>query len=118
MIIINQRDLSNFIKQVQGSYCGGSLDGCCYIKLTDSTTPKYLPLCLVFAGSNEDGLVCKIAYNSDDLQCDYDWDWSEPLDLATDNYIGFNDAHCEDAQADQLAGTILYATNIILNNWK
>lgn len=118
MIIINQRDLTNFIDRVQGIHHYNGLDGCWYIKLTDSSTPKYLPLCLVFADSDEDGLVCKIAYNSDDLQCDYDWDWTEPFDLETGDYIGFDDVHCEDAHANQLADTILYATNIILNSWK
>lgn len=118
MITISQRDLTNFIDQAQSDYYHQALDGCMYIKLTDELTPKYLPLCLVFADSDENGLVCKIAYNSDDLQCDYDWDWTEPMNLATGDYIDFDDVHCENAQPDQLASTILYATNYILNSWK
>lgn len=31
------------------------------------------------ATRDEEGVVCKIAYNCDDLQCDYELDWNVPL---------------------------------------
>ena len=62
-------DLTKFIKKVKDEYALGGFEGCWYTRLSGKVF-------LVFAcGDEEEGLKGKIAYNCDDLQCDYDWDW-------------------------------------------
>ena len=62
-------NMKQFLTNVLKSYKEG-LDGCMWVYLDE----KYA---LVFAdGGKELGLCGKIAYNCDDLQCDYDWDWT------------------------------------------
>lgn len=74
-------------------------DGCAYTEVGAG-------LCLVMAWLENDSgqgytqeyngktytLMGKIAYNCDDLQCDYDWDWYMPTDkdgnvFDTENYV-------------------------------
>lgn len=64
------KSVVKFIKEVQEEYKNGGFDGCWFTKLEGN-------LYLVFACGTleEQGLMGKVAYNSDDLQCDYDWDW-------------------------------------------
>lgn len=64
------KSVTKFIKEVQEEYKNGGFDGCWFTKLEGN-------LYLVFAcgALEEQGLMGKVAYNSDDLQCDYDWDW-------------------------------------------
>ena len=40
-----------------------------------------------YDGSKKDKMV-KLAYNSDDLQCDYEWDWSCFIDPSTQDIMG------------------------------
>lgn len=50
-------------------------DGCKYVKLDDESG-----LCLVASYDAEaEGVRAKIAFNSDGLQSDYDFDWDEPI---------------------------------------
>lgn len=69
------------------------IEGCAY---------KYLDnnLAIVF-GMNSDDLLCvKIAYNCDDLQCDYDIDWLMPVDSEGDvidtEFVFYRDQKLED----------------------
>lgn len=75
------KSIVNFIKKVQEDYRNGGFGGCCFTKLEGD-------LYLVFAcgALGEQGLMGKVAYNSDDLQCDYDWDWEIPEDHDWEEY--------------------------------
>lgn len=48
-----------------------NFEGCLYSDLGNG-------LALV-ASQQEEGVFAKIAYNCDDLQCDYNWDWQMPV---------------------------------------
>jgi hypothetical protein len=75
------KSVVKFIKEVQEEYKNGGFGGCWFTKLEGG-------LYLVFAcGSlEEQGLMGKVAYNCDDLQCDYDWDWEISEDHDWEEY--------------------------------
>jgi hypothetical protein len=75
------KSVVKFIKEVQEEYKNGGFDGCWFTKLEGD-------LYLVFACGplEEQGLMGKIAYNCDDLQCDYDWDWEISEDRDWEEY--------------------------------
>lgn len=75
------KSVVKFIKEVQKGYKNGGFDGCWFTKLEGD-------LYLVFACGvlEEQGLMGKVAYNSDDLQCDYDWDWEISEDHSWEEY--------------------------------
>ena len=70
------RGIKRFIKKV---FNDGEFNGCDFILLDTKKhdNPKD-DLYLVFACDDNGDLMAKIAYNTDDLQCDYDIDWYEP----------------------------------------
>lgn len=65
---MNKKELREFIQKVlETKY----FEGCWYNELGHN-------LFLVFSKNENNDLDCKVAYNSDDLQCDYDFDWFIP----------------------------------------
>ncbi len=127
---INKEELKKFVGKVQTSYGRGkgSFDGCWYCKLHDANDvgsrgenrEKSDELYLVFACDEDEGeeegkergegcgLVCKIAYNCDDLQCDYEWDWASPVTEDGD-VISWDMIHCEDIEAGKLTEEVIEA---------
>lgn len=78
--MITKKELTKFIKEAIKE---APFEGTKYIDL-DCTDAESRELYLVFAcekEENETKLWCKIAYNCDDLQCDYDWDWYMPEEI-------------------------------------
>lgn len=69
------------------------IDGCAYKYLDDN-------LAIVFGMNSDDLLAVKIAYNCDDLQCDYDIDWLMPIDSDGDvidtEFVFYRDQKLED----------------------
>lgn len=84
------KGLKTFIEKVQKDYKeNNGFEGCYYFRLKED-------LYLVFASGDQEegeGLLGKIARNSDDLQCDYDWDWS-----IAEEYE-WEDSHCEESSS-------------------
>ena len=98
--MITKEDLAKFIKEAIKE---GPFDGCVYVDL-DCEDKDSNELYLVFACDREGGILCKIAYNCDDLQCDYDWDWAKPKEL------DYECDHCDewaDSYADRAAEWIV-----------
>lgn len=98
--MITKEDLAKFIKEAIKE---GQFDGCMYVDL-DCEDKDSNELYLVFACDREGGILCKIAYNCDDLQCDYDWDWAKPEEL------DYECDHCDewaDSYADRAAEWIV-----------
>lgn len=59
-------------------WCKENHDGCSYITMRKT---KQGDLCLVFGWDyDRKEVVMKLAINTDDLQCDYDIDWTMPFD--------------------------------------
>lgn len=130
MIKINKNKVKKFVEEVKKEYGKGEgkFDGCWYCKLgvanaagsrgKNENREKSDELYLVFAcdvdetetekGGDGCGLVCKIAYNCDDLQCDYEWDWASPVTEDGD-VIGWDMIHCEDIEAEKLTEEITEA---------
>lgn len=104
--------VAEFIKKVQFDmeYVVNT-GGCEFIKLTDG---KREDLYLVLAYDSENGLLGKIAYNVDDLQCDYDTDWEMPCDLVGD-VIDTEMSHCEEDDPWELADRVLNITYELIN---
>ena len=78
--MITKKELKEFIKKNVNKV---PFEGCSFIDL-DCTDNESHELYLVFACIEEDDetkLYYKIAYNCDDLQCDYDYDWATPEEL-------------------------------------
>ncbi len=97
-------ELKKFIKEVQKA---AAFDGCWCRKLSEENETKgEKALYLVFAHDEEAGLIGKVAYNCDDLQCDYDWDWMMPTD-EDGNVFGWEGAHCEKMNAEEIADDVL-----------
>lgn len=82
--------MDKFIKQVLEE---GQFDGCMYKWLDE----RYA---LVFAW-DDDGLCGKVAYNCDDLQCDYEWDWAMEL-TKSEELIDTEICNCEHFTVEQL----------------
>jgi len=73
----------------------GKFEGCMYQYLDDHYA-------VVFAWDEEYGLMGKVAYNCDDLQCDYDIDWLLPQTKSEDIcYVEI--ANCQHCSAEDLA---------------
>lgn len=113
--MINKKDLIRFIEDVQQEFNEFNvIEGCIYKRLTIGQEED---LYLVFAGHGceEDGLICKIAYNTDDLQYDYDVDWYMP---AIDEYsvVDTSQLNCDQLSAQELANRVLDDINYIINN--
>lgn len=70
---MNKKDELNKIIYFLEKYDRKGLEGCAYYELGNG-------LYIVMAASDiEQGInVAKIAFNCDDLQCDYDFDWHMP----------------------------------------
>ena len=78
--MIAKKELKEFIKETINEV---PFKGCNFIDL-DCTDSESHELYLVFAcyeEENEMMLCYKIAYNCDDLQCDYEYDWTTPEEL-------------------------------------
>lgn len=79
--MITKEELAERIKE---NIKDAPFDGCSFIDL-DCTDKNSNELYLVFAcdkdENGETNLYCKLAYNCDDLQCDYAWDWEMPEDI-------------------------------------
>lgn len=81
------KDVERFLKRALNEFTSDD-DGTMYLRLTDDL--------FVVCGYFNGGLEAKIAYNCDDLQCDYDWDWRMPIDdksgdvLDTSTSVGEN----------------------------
>ncbi len=71
--MISESILSKEIKKVQETLV--EEDGCYFIRLTGEEDSVEKDLYLVFCANNKNDLSCKIAYNTDDLQEDYNFDW-------------------------------------------
>ena len=112
MVIVNYDDVVKYIKDIQNI---GEFEGVCHMKLTDEGEDS---LYLVFGWDDEDGLLGKIAYNCDDLMCDFDWDWNIPTNVKTDDILGIMLPHCENAKADELAIDFLECLDYILKVWE
>lgn len=69
---VSKDKIVSFIKDA-ADYFKDNTEGCYYTDLT-----KDLYLVVGYSSSDDEGPVMKIAYNSDDLQSDYDWDWYMP----------------------------------------
>ena len=102
--MIAKEDLSKFIKEAVKE---GPFDGCMYVDL-DCADEDSNELYLVFACDEEGDALCKIAYNCDDLQCGYDWDWAKPEELDYECYgcQDWADSYCDKA-AEWIADYIL-----------
>ena len=102
--MIAKEDLAKFIKEAIKE---GPFDGCMYVDLgcEDEDSNE---LYLVFACDGEGDVLCKIAYNCDDLQCDYDWDWAKPdgIDYECDDCRAWTDSYCDRA-AEWIVGRLL-----------
>ena len=87
------KGLRTFIENVQKDYKDNNgFEGCYYFNLKDG-------LYLVFASGypeEDEGLLGKIARNSDDLQCDYNWDW----EIVEEYY--WEDFHCEESSPSHI----------------
>ena len=138
MIKINKNEVKKFIEEVKKEYGKGEgkFDGCWYCKLRDANAvgsrgenknrEKSDELYLVFACDEDEGeaeeggrgkgcgLVCKIAYNCDDLQCDYEWDWASPVTKDGD-VISWDMIHCEDIEAGKLTEEVIEAAQWMRN---
>lgn len=104
---MTQQKLKEFIKQV---FDTGEFDGCYYGELGRG-------LYLVFAYDyNNKDLDAKIAYNSDDLQSDYEFDWYEPQNTEGD-YIGrsFEQIHECGYTVDELVQEVVGAYHFIID---
>lgn len=55
-------------------------DGCMFTEVEED-------LYAVCTFDPDEGLIAKLAYNCDDLQCDYDFDWYFPATADEDLYI-------------------------------
>ena len=102
--MIAKEDLSKFIKEAIKE---GPFDGCMYVDLDCADRDSH-ELYLVFACDGEGNALCKVAYNCDDLQCDYDWDWDKPdgIDYECDDCRAWTDACCDGA-AEWIVGRLL-----------
>lgn len=99
---MNKKDLRKFIENViKEEY----FDGCEYLYLDDYYA-------LVFAYDEDNHLCGKIAYNCDDLQCDYDFDWLMPL-TASEEIIDTEIYACEEMNVDQLVNYFIYNYNLV-----
>lgn len=110
MTLIKKEELTQFIEQVKQAYEDKVLSGCAYIKLTDTNKLNKLPLYLVFSDACDTGesLVCKIAYNCDDQQCNYDYDWEILADPKTSEPLTQELIDCDSLSVN-------YITEIVLN---
>lgn len=101
--MITKKDLADFMKEACSE---APFDGCKFTDLgcADNDSNE---LYLVFAYEDEK-LWCKIAYNCDDLQCDYDWDWLKPenLDYECDDCHDWTGLYAEKA-AEWIIGYLL-----------
>lgn len=71
--MINRKDFKNSVEWVKKNH-----DGCSYIRVAET---KQGDLCLVFGWDyDEKEVIMKLAVNTDDLQCDFDYDWEMPFD--------------------------------------
>lgn len=101
--MIKNNELAQFIKDVQFKFENwGEIRGCLFKQLTDGITQD---LYLVFT-SEDNSLICKIAYNDDYLQSDYDFDWHLPTDTDGD-VVDTEETHCEEDDANELAERVL-----------
>lgn len=66
--MISESSVRDFIEE---NIYGQEFEGCSYYYLDDT-------FAIVFAWDNEGCLYGKLAYNIDDLQSDYDYDWYMP----------------------------------------
>lgn len=108
--MISLKNLETFIRSVQSEYKESAFDGCRFIKLVDANEKHdtiYLIFgCMVF-GDLPMGLSAKIATNIDDLQCDYDWDWGDPIAEEDD---------VQDNDPARFARNVIDALKFYLNN--
>ena len=102
--MITKENLAKFIK---GAIKEAPFDGCMYVDL-DCTDEDSRELYLVFASDGEGNASCKVAYNCDDLQCDYDWDWIKPdeIDCEYDDCQAWPDSLAEEV-AEWIVGCLL-----------
>ena len=91
------KGLRTFIENVQKDYKeNNGFEGCYYFNLKDG-------LYLVFATGDEEegeGLLGKIARNTDDLQCDYNWDWE------TVEEWYWEDSNCEESSPENIERSV------------
>ena len=101
--------LNNFLKHTLAQ---GKFNGCVYHYLDDHYA-------VVLAWDDEYGLMGKIAFNCDDLQCDYDIDWLLPL-TKSEEVVYVELAYCEAYESvDQLTDDFLeYYRQVLENNKK
>lgn len=71
--MISKSILTEEIKKVQENLV--KEDGCYFIRLTTGEGTLEKDLYLVFCADSKNHLGCKIAYNTDDLQEDYNFNW-------------------------------------------
>lgn len=113
--MINKNDLIKFIEEVQNE-CkdGGSVYGCRYKQLTEGSEED---LYLVFTSGvlDQNGLLGKVAYNSDDLKCDFDWDWDMPR-VNEDSVMDTLETNCDKIEAEELATIILSEVEFLVEN--
>lgn len=102
--MITKENLAEFIKSAIKE---APFDGCVYVDLGCEDENCH-ELYLVFACDGEGDAVCKIAYNCDDLQCDYDWDWvkSDEIDYEYDDCQAWPDSLAEEV-AEWIVGCLL-----------
>ena len=105
--MITKKELKEFIKK---NISKAPFKGCSFIDL-DCTDSESHELYLVFTCVKEENkmiLYYKIAYNCDDLQCDYDYDWFTPEELYYEyEYDCENALSLTDEDIDQEASCIL-----------
>ena len=71
--MITQKEIENWLADVLGA-CEEDHDVTCF-KSLEAGSDLHL---VASWDEDEGGVKCKIAYNCDDLQCDYDCDWYMP----------------------------------------
>lgn len=96
-------ELKKFIEEVLKD--NRNFDGCRYHYLDDTYALVFAWTDVYGLGQGE-SLCCKIAYNCDDLQCDYDWDWYMPIDKDNDVVIT-EIIDCQDSSVDVLHSEIM-----------
>lgn len=122
---VTLNDLETAIKTMQNAY----IDGCYYFTLDHLDNGKAIALVIGYESDYEYGdckyqsrlgdvtftLCGKIAFNCDDLQCDYDFDWHMPWNKDGDVY---DTDTAIDGTQDQLNWWLEEAERIIsgLNN--
>lgn len=110
--MIKKEELIRFTEDVQIEFNEfKEVEGCRYLRVSRGQEED---LYLVFT-SDSDGLTCKVAYNTDDLQCDFDYDWYMPI-LDEYSVVDTMQVNCELLSARELANRVLADVDFVVSH--